>query len=168
MWELYTFWAFVPVLLLSYDTRSNDVPLLSFLIIASGGLGCVAGGMIALRKGSAHVAFYSLLISFVCCCLAYFVLKAPIYIALPFLLVWGITVVSDSPQFSTLVARTAPDELRGTALTIVTSIGFAITIVSIQVFNYLFVDGFNRLALFLLLALGPLVGLIYLRPLIKK
>jgi MFS family permease len=75
-------------------------------------------------------------------------------------LIWGFTVVSDSPQFSTLVAQSAPSENKGTALTIVTCIGFAITIASIQLLKTAF-DHWKQNSLVLLLA-GPIVGLLFL------
>jgi len=74
---------------------------------------------------------------------------------------WGMVVVADSPLFSTLVAQNAPPELKGTALTIVTSIGFAVTILSIQVINW--VMGFTESnSVYALLAIGPILGLLAL------
>jgi len=76
-------------------------------------------------------------------------------------------VAADSPQFSILVAKTAIPEYRGTALTIVTCIGFAITIVSIQFITY--VGDFMKInSLFVLLAPGPLIGLLFLFRLLKE
>lgn len=71
-------------------------------------------------------------------------------------------VITDSPQFSTLVAQSAPKEATGTALTIVNSIGFAITIVSIQAMNYLMMH-YNPQLMFTTLAIGPTLGLLALR-----
>ena len=73
--------------------------------------------------------------------------------------IWGMAVVADSPQFSTLVAMTAPPESKGTALTIVNCLGFAITIASIQLLDVEISEQF----LFVLLAPGPLFGLWSLR-----
>ncbi len=168
MWELYTFWAFVPLFVVECIRKQSDVSLISFFVIAAGALGCVAGGLIARKKGSAYVAFYALLISFICCCLSYFVFRTTPIVSIPFLLIWGIAVVADSPQFSTMIAQTASPEMRGTALTVVTSIGFAITIISLQLFNYLFMSGANRYVVMFLLALGPLLGLWFLRDLMYK
>jgi hypothetical protein len=74
-----------------------------------------------------------------------------------FLIFWGIVVVADSPQFSTLVAMGAPKESVGTALTIMNSIGFAITIISIQL-STLLVSEIDFRYIFLLLAPGPIIG----------
>jgi MFS family permease len=170
MWELYTFWAFVPVLLQIHSTytgNTHNIPLWSFLIIAMGSLSCVAGGYWAGKIGSGRVAFYALLVSGVCCCVSGLFIALPAYAFFPFLLLWGLAVIADSPQFSALVAQTAPAENKGTALTFVTCIGFAITIVSIQFVNYLHAH-YPSVFLFTVLAAGPLTGLTLLYRLVKK
>ena len=91
---------------------------------------------------------------------------APPPVFLGFLIFWGIVVVGDSPQFSALTAQTAPRDLVGSALTIVTSIGFFITIISIQFTNFL-VGLLNIQIVLLFLVSGPIVGLFYLWPLFK-
>lgn len=164
MWELYTFWAFVPFVLSTYNQINNadvNVPIWSFIVIATGGLGCILGGIISQKAGSKKVAFYSLLISGICCLASPVIFHFTKGYFLLILLIWGLTVVSDSPQFSTLVAQSAPRENKGTALTIVTSIGFAITIASIQLLKYAS-DHWKENSLLLLLA-GPLLGLLFLR-----
>jgi MFS family permease len=164
MWELYTFWAFVPFILTTYNQMHNSgisISTWSFIIIAIGGLGCILGGIISKKTGSKKVAFYSLLVSGICCLLSFTSFKFPLAAFLSFLLVWGITVTADSPQFSTLVAQSASSENKGTALTIVTSIGFAITIVSIQLLKYL--SGNLKTNSLIILFIGPFFGLLFLR-----
>ncbi|HEY0336453.1 MAG TPA: MFS transporter, partial [Burkholderiales bacterium] len=85
---------------------------------------------------------------------------------LAFMLVWGITVLGDSPQFSALNAQNAPKELVGSALTIANCIGFSITIVSIQLLNELSTS-VNVAYLYVPLAVGPLFGLMALMPLVR-
>jgi predicted MFS family arabinose efflux permease len=161
MWELYTFWAFVPVMLTAYNRLHGtdlDVPLWSFLVIAIGGPGCVAGGYAAGRFGSARVAGAALAGSGLCCLISPWLFNLPASVFLAGLLFWGITVVADSPQFSGLIARAADRPLVGTALTITTCIGFAITIISIQVVRHLH-SGVPENYLYQVLGLGPALGL---------
>lgn len=168
MWELYTLWAFVPLMLAyAYPQFSQEqVSFYAFLTIAAGALGCVGGGYLSQFWGSAKVAFLQLLLSGVCCLASVAVLQHPLAL-LPFLLFWGIVVAGDSPQFSALTAKTAPPYLVGTALTVVTSVGFAITIGSIQLTSYLLTQ-LPLPQVFLFLAPGPALGLMAVRPLLKK
>ncbi len=170
MWELYTFWVFVPVVLAAYfGSGSSTGPVISFwafAVIAVGSLGCIGGGLLSLRTGSAPVAFWQLLASGICCLLSPMLFQAPAMVFLPFLLFWGIVVAGDSPQFSTLNARNAPPHLVGSALTIANCIGFAISIVSIQMVN-LMAGNVDPRYLFLPLAVGPLVGLVAMAPLMR-
>jgi len=164
MWELYTFWAFVPLILATYNQLHHikiNIAAWSFIIIAVGGLGCVLGGILSQKAGSKKVAFYSLLVSGICCLISPLAFSLSPGLFLLFSLIWGFSVVADSPQFSTLVAQSAPAENKGTALTIVTSIGFAITIVSIQLLKAVY-DGLKQNSLVLLLA-GPIIGLLFLK-----
>ncbi len=163
MWELYAFWAFVPIILMTYnDIHQNtliNIPMWSFLIIASGGIACVLGGYISQKFGAKKTAQTALFLSFGCC------LVSPLFFQIQstsafvgFMLFWGMTVVADSPLFSTLVAQNAKVELKGTALTFVNSVGFAITIISIQLISFL-KEYFSPTMLYLILAAGPLFGL---------
>ena len=157
-------WTFVPLLLAYYAKDRIDamnIPLWSFWIIAAGGVGCALGGIISKRTGSKPVAFYQLLASGICCLLSPLIFTAPLGIFLVFLLFWGVVIAGDSPQFSALVAMSAPKEYVGSALTIVTSVGFLITVFSIQFFNSL-VGTIDVKYLMLFLLPGPVFGLISL------
>jgi MFS family permease len=170
MWELYAFWAFVPSLLAAYVTRTPaanlNISLCTFAVIAAGALGCIVGGLLSRRLGSAGVAFTQLALSGFCCLVSPLAFQLPAPAIIAFLLVWGVVVAGDSPQFSALNARYAPGALVGSALTIANSIGFAITILSIQLLNHgLGVVGAQYM--FLLLAPGPLLGLLALAPLMR-
>jgi MFS family permease len=166
MWELYAFWAFVPVALAA-RIEGASVPLWSFAVIAAGTAGCVLGGLASLRAGSAPVAVAQLAASGACCLLSPLLFQAPLPLFLAFLLFWGVTVVGDSPQFSALNAANAPRERVGSALTIGNCIGFAITIFSIQLLNAA-AGALPVQYLFLLLVPGPLLGLLAMRPLLGK
>ena len=164
MWELYAFWAFVPVIIsihmVANPNHTNlNISLWAFLIIASGGLACVVGGYLSSRYGSNRIAFYALLLSGICCLLSPWFIVAPTWVFLVIMVIWGMTVITDSPQFSSLVALESPPEIRGTALTIVNSIGFTITIISIQLLQSMS-DYVPQRYVFLILAIGPLLGLL--------
>ena len=164
MWEVYSFWGFVPLIIELYSQKNGtqlNIYLLSFISIAIGAVGSVIGGFLSGPIGSAKVAAYALLISGICCFISPFSYSFPSFIFILLLLVWGLTVVPDSPQFSTLVAQYAPEELRGTALTIYNSIGFAITTISLFVIDRLFHSSgfFGGQNTFALLGLGALAGL---------
>lgn len=167
MWELYALWAFVPWAvgrILGDQAGAAGLAWWSFGIIGIGALGCIGGGFLSGRRGSAKVAIVQLVVSGTCCLLSPLLLDAaPTWAALALLLVWGLTVVGDSPQFSALGARTAPPDLVGTALTLMTTIGFAITIASISLVSFL-VEATEGSWSLLVLALGPLVGVWAMAP----
>jgi predicted MFS family arabinose efflux permease len=165
MWELYTLWAFIPIWLLAYaqDTDTGlNVPLWSFVIIAGGFIGCAGGGLISKRTGSAKVAATLLLVSGLCCLLSPLLFDAGVILFIVFLLVWGIAVIGDSPQFSALIAENAPREYVGSALTIVNSIGFLVTVFSIEMVNAL-LPVMGPRTIFWLLLPGPVFGLLALK-----
>lgn len=167
MWELYAFWAFLPVMLTYYQelhTLSGfPVSLWSFLIIGSGAIACMTGGLVSGKYGTKKIATLALGISGVCCLLSpLFFIQSSQVLFLLFLFTWGMSVVADSPLFSTLVASHAPTSSRGTSLTLVTCLGFAITIVSIQLVGYSH-HFFPVQYSFLLLAPGPVLGLLAMR-----
>ncbi|MBW4888549.1 MFS transporter [Mucilaginibacter sp. HMF5004] len=166
MWELYAFWVFVPVILSAYNNRypaaQLNVPLLSFCIIALGSVACVISGLVSQRFGTKKVAAVALSASCLCCIVSPVLLFNQSQTALiVFLFIWSMAVIADSPLFSTLVAQNAPAETKGTSLTIVNCIGFAITIASIQLINALRNDG-NAQYIYMLLAIGPMLGLVAL------
>ena len=164
MWELYTFWAFVPVILKNYNTyhQANlNISLLSFLIIGIGSIACVIGGYLSEKITLKKTIVLVLSLSGICCLVSPIAFKFSSEILILFLLIWGMTVIMDSPLLSTLVAQNAIPDKKGTALTIVNCIGYAITIVSIQLINTMltFTDAKN---VFLVLAIGPILGVIAL------
>jgi MFS family permease len=167
MWELYAFWAFVPVVLAAHPGTAQHISLWAFTVIAAGFLGCAGGGLVSLRAGSARVAFVQLAASGACCVLSPLAFGAPAPLFVAFLVLWGIVVVGDSPQFSALNARYAPRQLVGSALTIGNCIGFSVTIVSIQLLSVL-ASSVHPAWLFIALAPGPALGLLALRPLVAS
>lgn len=166
MWELYAFWAFVPTMLVLYNSINPEtlfnIPLISFIIIAIGSLACVFSGFLSEVFGAKKVASIALLSSCICCLISplMFRLASP-ELFIGFLLFWGIVVIADSPLFSTLVAQNVPEEIKGTALTIVNCIGFSVTIISIQLINGIS-DYINATNVYIVLAIGPVFGLLVL------
>jgi len=170
MWELYALYAFLPFIIDRYKQYHPEFTangsLLAFCFIAAGGVGCWAGGQLSIKLSSERIAFFALLISGLCCLFSPIVFFLPPWAFISMMTLWGFMVTADSPQFSTLVARQAPERIRGSAITLVTSIGFSITIISIQVLSLLH----TRIPdlLFLVLVPGPLIGLASMYGLLKK
>ena len=162
MWELYAFWSLLGFYLgASFAERgavwTRGIPLVAFATVAMGAIGCVAGGWISRRVGERDVALVSLIVSGTLCALSGFAFALPPAALVLYLLVWGAFVVSDSPQFSALAARHCPPAYTGTALTVQNGIGFAVTVVSIQLLPLLAA----RLGwrwVFVFLAIGPAFG----------
>jgi predicted MFS family arabinose efflux permease len=168
-WELYAFWTLVPSLVVLSGlaaAQSSALSGLSFVIIGIGALGCIAGGWWSQRVGSARVAATALGLSAFCCAVF------PLSDALPgwgkvcLLLLWGASVVADSPHFSALSARACPPEIVGSALAFQNAIGFAITLFSIHLGTAWLAD--KGIAIAWLLLPGPLLGLIGLYPLWRR
>jgi MFS family permease len=167
MWELYTFWLLVPLILDNYFM--TEQPILginlngwAFIIIGIGSLGCILGAYLSTYLGVKKTATLALTLSFLCCGLAPFVFEfaSPLFFIL-FLMFWGMVVIADSPLFSTLVASSAASATKGTALTIVNCIGFSITIISIQLVTMIRTQT-NSNYIYWLLAIGPLIGLLFI------
>jgi MFS transporter, DHA1 family, inner membrane transport protein len=165
MWELYTMWVMVP-LILATRLEGTALSWTAFFVLGAGAFGCAAGGWVAQRWGSARVAGSQLLISGLCCLAAPFMLGASDAVFYAWLALWGITVAGDSPQFSTLTARNAPPQAVGSVLTLTNSIGFAISIASILLFVSLS-ETVPLGSLLPWLAIGPVLGLWALRPLVQ-
>ena len=169
MWELYAFWSMI-IFYLGARFQGDDLStgtglsLLAFLIIATGSLGCILGGWVSKRIGEKKVAQFSLMVSCILCLSSgvLYELNSGLLVAL--LLIWGFFVVSDSPQFSALAVRFCPSQYTGTALTVQNGLGFAITVISIQLTPWMAeILGWRWALTFL--GVGPLIGLYFLQQL---
>ena len=163
MWELYSFWTFVP-LLLSQKLNSPlyNYSFWSFVIIGSGALACFISGLLSIKLGIRNIALVAVSLSSACCLffpLVFWYGSNEFYII--YLVIWGVFVVADSPMFSSLVAAHAPADLRGSTLTIVNSIGFFITILSIQLMGQL-LEHFPFYWVWTVLAIGPVFAVLQL------
>jgi MFS family permease len=167
MWELYAFWAFLPVWIAAHGMVGSANSWLTFATIAAGAIGCAGGGLLVRRLGGGSVALGQLTVSGACCLLSPLLLHAPTPVFIAFLLIWGVTVAGDSPQFSALTASFAPRSVVGSALTLANSIGFAITIASLMLLERLQFLLEPRWLL-LPLVLGPAVGLVMGHPLVTR
>lgn len=168
MWELYALWTWLPAFLIaSTAARTGETPssvgLLAFTSIGLAGVaGCLLGGWAADRYGRSFAAVSALVISGSCCLASpLFFGAAPGWIIL-LGIVWGAAVIADSGVFSTSLSEVADPRYVGTALTAQTAIGFALTVVTIQLVPVA-ADVVGWRWAFLLLVPGPLVGAIAMR-----
>ena len=164
MWELYAMWAWIGVFLqssfqltMAADSAFTLSKFATFATIGCGALGCVAAGWLADRWGRTTVAITAMLLSGTCCVLVGFLYGKSPWILIPLCLAWGLTVVADSAQFSASVAELSEPSLIGTMLTIQTSFGFLLTLVTIHLIPQI-VDAVGWKYAFALLGIGPYLG----------
>jgi MFS family permease len=170
MWELYAMWTWIAAFAtasLAAAGAPRTGSLVAFVTIASGAAGCVLAGPWADRFGKARIAGAALLGSAACVLVSPLFYGAPLGVLLVLAVVWGFTVVADSAQFSALVTDYTPRTHVGTALTLQTSAGFLLTMVSMRI-----VPPVSALAgwqwAFLFLAPGPLLGALAMRRLSRQ
>jgi MFS family permease len=171
MWELYAFWAWVGIIAgTSYAAAGADDPaagkLTAFLAIALGGLACVPAGRWGDRFGKARVAAGAMILSGAAALTAALTFGGPVWLVALVLVAWGIAIVPDSAQFSALVADYAPPERAGSLMTLQTSIGFALTAVTVQV-TPLAAAALGWPAVLAVMAIGPAAGVMAMRALIR-
>lgn len=165
MWELYAMWAWF----LAFATDSlmkrgeanarQSAALATFAVIGFGAVGCWLGGILGDRWGRTLTTAAAMAISGTCALLIGFAFGAPFPLVLAIGLVWGITVVADSAQFSTIVTELADQSYIGTALTLQLAVGFTLTVVTIWLVPILR-DDLGWRWTFAFLAPGPLIGLL--------
>jgi MFS family permease len=141
MWELYAMWTWMATFVAASEHARRgpqaDVAglaaLVTFAVVGSGAIGCWLGGKYGDRRGRSIVTSVAMAVSGSCAMIVGLLFGAPLPLLLPLLLLWGITVVADSAQFSAAVSELAPRAYVGTALTLQTSLGFLLTCATIYV-----------------------------------
>jgi len=173
MWELYAFWTWIPAFLAASAAASTAnresasmVSLIAFGVIAVGGAGCVWGGLYADKHSREQLVTISLVASGTCSLIVGFFFGASLWMLAPLALVWGFFVVADSAQFSALVTESVPGHAVGTALTVQTSLGFLLTMVTIQLVNTIASRAGWQWA-FAILSLGPAAGIASVNALVR-
>lgn len=165
MWELYAMWSWIALFWAAVASQ-HALPvvvssMMAFLAVAAGAIGCVAAGSLADRFGRTTITMTAMVISGCCALgigLAFRAAASPVVLG-ALTLIWGVSIVADSAQFSACVTELAPAEYVGTALTIQTCLGFLLTVVSIRAVP-IWVSHWGWSYAFAPLAIGPLLGTI--------
>ena len=166
MWELYAMWTWIGVFLFTSFRLSMDegealsnASLATFGVVGIGAIGCVFGGLLGDRVGRSVVTMTSMVMSGSCALLVGFLFGGnPVWLVL-LCLVWGVTVVADSAQFSASIAELSNKELVGTMLTVQTGAGFLLTLMTIHLVPVV-VDWVGWQYAFAFLSIGPFLGVI--------
>ena len=166
MWEVYAMWAWMAAFVAASEhSRRGDqsdvsglAALVTFAVVGSGSIGCWLGGKYGDRSGRSVVTSVAMLISGTCALTVGIVFGGSLLLLVPLLLVWGISVVADSAQFSAAVSELAPREYVGTALTLQTSMGFLLTCATIYMLPLVAASIGWRWTMSVL-AIGPALGI---------
>ena len=166
MWELYAMWTWMAAFVAASEQARRgpqaDVAglaaLVTFAVVGSGAIGCWLGGKYGDRWGRSIVTSVAMAVSGSCAMLVGLLFGAPLPLLLPLLLLWGITVVADSAQFSAAVSELAPRDYIGTALTLQTSLGFLLTCATIYLLPMV-ASAIGWRWSMSVLAIGPIFGI---------
>lgn len=167
MWELYAMLVWIPFFLRDAFLQTNPTadPTLffstgTFFVFSMGAIATGVGGTFADKYGRTIFNILMLIGSGACSLIIGFAFSYP-YLALLIALTWGILIIPDSPQYSAMTTELADPDYVGTALALQTTIGFLLTVISIQLIP-LFVAHVSWSFGFVILAPGPFFGVISL------
>lgn len=163
MWELYAMWAWILAFASAAKAGVQPFPfgspsMLSFVVVASGVIGCLIGGWLSDRIGRCLTCAGMMIVSGTCAMLIGFSFNGPPLVLMLLAVLWGVTVIGDSAQFSAAVTELADSTFVGTALALQMGIGFALTVVSIWALPLFaeWIGGWQWA--FLFLVPGPVIG----------
>lgn len=168
MWELYSMWGWIAVIVAASAKWSrSQSEALAALTIAIGAVGCIWAGVASDKLQDqaasvrvaqrARVTMIAMAISSACCVLAALVWHKPALL-IPLSLIWGIAVIADSAQFSTIISEVSDKNYVGTALTCQVALGFLLTAAVIRLMVSI-ADRFGWNWALASMAIGPLLGI---------
>lgn len=163
MWELYAMWAWLlfyieAAPILHAAEPAGFASLITFTAIAGGALGCLLGGSMSDRFGRTATTAGMMIVSGACALAIGFVFDGPSWLFILIILVWGVSVIGDSAQFSASVTELADKRYVGTVLSVQLGLGFALTVIAIWLLPIIAEALGSWRWSFLVLVPGPVIG----------